>query len=82
MVFTFITGSGNPGNGKAEQMTYAIFETLGTRKFQVFNGDLFVSREAAIAAVPSVMDVEMDDENDAADIITKGGMVYAVERVA
>ena len=62
---------------------YGIFEIGGNaRKFQVFNGDTFATREAAISAMPQVMFSEMDDDNDAADAITKGGMVYSVERVA
>lgn len=61
-------------------MTYAIFEIIGARKVQAFNGDVFVSREAALMAIPQLAFSEMDDENDAADAITKGGMVYAVEQ--
>lgn len=64
-------------------MEYGIFEIGGNaRKIRVFGGASFVSREAALGAMPQLAFSEMDDENDAADAFTKGGMVYSVERVA
>jgi len=62
---------------------YQIFNMNGYGKSVSFNGDKFASFEDVRAKLGNIIAVfDIDAENDAADFMTKGGEVYAVERAA
>ncbi|HKT54506.1 MAG TPA: hypothetical protein VJP88_08635 [Caulobacteraceae bacterium] len=62
---------------------YGFFEvTTPTTKRDAFNGAAFGSIAEALAHVEAVtVFAEVDEGNDAADVFTKTGVVYAIERI-
>ena len=69
--------------GYKTSTTYGIFETFGVcKKSRSFNGAEFSSIEEAIGFLGDlIIDYEIDDDNDAADVFSKHHQIFTIERI-